>query len=468
MSEEKKISRRDLLKTMSIATGGFIAGSALSSCSFGAETAPTEATPAEASSAGGDSSAAPAETQPEEQAAAPAAQAGEPIRVVGIFPLSGFIAADGEEMRNGVVMAIDEINDQLGGLLGRQLEYIEIDDVNSQTDEITTAFNRAVDVENPDVIFSGYHLATGPEFDIVANAGRLYYNVNTQKAWTDRYQSDPEKYWGIFQCDPNDEWYGGGFALWLNNLVESGAIDISELGKTTAILAGDDPYDAFIAQTFEQTAQELGWEVTHKESFTVGNVSDWGPLLSGVRDNPPSILFTTDYNPADNAAMAKQWVSSTQSPTLVYQQYGPSVPEYLELAGDAANGIIWATVLGVLKDQIGEDFRARYEAKFGQPPGWANAGGCYDEVWVWAKAVALAGDAGDYKKVAQVTENLIHRGVTGSISFVNHAGVHYPAQTQDPSLGQPHIIVQIQNGEHVIISPEPYTTGQFQRPPWWG
>jgi branched-chain amino acid transport system substrate-binding protein len=212
----------------------------------------------------------------------------------------------------------------------------------------------------------------------------------------------------------------------------------------------------------------LGWEVTGKESFTVGNVSDWGPLLSGVRDNPPSVLFTTDYNPADNAAMAKQWAASTNSPTLVYQQYGPSVPEYLELAGDAANGIVWATVLGVLKDDIGEDFRARYEAKFGQAPGWANAGGVYDEAWVWAKAAALAGDPHDFEKVAKVTEDSIHRGVTGGISFVNHAGRHYPGQTQDPSLGQPHIIVQIQDGEHVIVSPEPYTTGEFQTPPWWG
>ena len=469
MSElsEKKMSRRDLLKSMSIATGGFIAGSALSSCSFGSDTTPTEATPAEASSGGGESTtggAAPAEEA--EPAAAPAVQSSEPIRVVGVFPLSGFIAADGEEMRNGLVMAVDEINEDFGGLLGRQLEYIEIDDVNSDTDQISTAFNRAVDVENPDVIVSGYHLATGPEFDIVANAGRLYYNVNTQKAWTDRYQSDPAKYWGIFQCDPNDEWYGGGFAAWVDDMVNAGRLP-EDFAKTTYILAGDDPYDSFIAQTYEEKIDELAWDITGKESFTVGNVADWGPLLSGARDNPPGMLFTTTFSPADNAAMAQQ-LTANPMPSLVYQQYGPSVPEYLELAGDAANGIIWATVLGLLKDDIGEDFRVRYDAKFGQQPGWANAGGVYDTTWVWAKAVALAGDAGNYERVAKVTEGSIHRGTTGSISFVNHAGRQYPAQTNDSSLGQPHIIVQIQNGEHVIIFPEPYTTGEFQLPPWFG
>lgn len=470
---DKKVTRRDLLKSMAVGTGGFIAGTALSSCTFGGQPAPTAAVPAEAAATEAPA-AAPTEAEvaateapaaAPTEAEAPAAQSGEAIRVVGIFPLSGFIAADGEEMRNGLVMAVDEIN-EMGGLLGRQLEYIEIDDVSSQTDEISTAFERAVGVEKPDVIISGYHLATGPEFDIVANAGALYYNVNTQRAWTDRYQSDPEKYWGIFQCDPNEEWYAGGFVLWLDQLVKSGGFEPPQ-GKTAAILAGDDPYDSLIAQIFEEKATELGWEITSKESFTAGNVADWGALLSGVRDNPPSVLFTTDYNPADDAAMAKQFTANP-IPCLIYQQYGPSVPEFLELAGDAANGIIWSTVLGLLTDKIGNDFRARYEKKFGKAPGWANAGGVYDTTWVWAKAVALAGDPQDYKKVAQITEQSIHRGTTGGISFVNHAGQVYPGQTNDPSLGQSQIIVQIQDGEHKVISPAPYTSGEFQLPPWFG
>lgn len=437
---DKKVSRRDLLKSMAVA-GGAMAATGLGALPVAAQDATAEPT-----------------------GEATGEFTGEPIKVVGIFPLSGFIAADGEEMRNGLVMALDEIN-AMGGLLGSKLEYVEIDDVNSGTDEISTAFQRAVEVEKPDVIISGYHLATGPEFDIVAGANRLYYNVNTQKAWTDRYQSDPEKYWGIFQCDPNDEWYGGGFALWLDEMVKTEKFK-PPAGKTVAILAGDDPYDALIATIFEEKIKALGWEVTVKDSFTAGNVADWGALLSKVRDNPPSVLFTTDYNPADDAAMAKQFADNP-IPCLIYQQYGPSVPEFLDLAGDAANGVIWATVLGLLPDPIGNDFRKRFEAKFGKAPGWANAGGVYDTTWVWAKSVALAGDAKNYKKVAKMTESLIHRGTTGSISFVNHAGLAYPDQTKDPSIGQPHIIVQLQEGQHKVISPEPYTSGEFQLPPWF-
>ena len=37
---------------------------------------------------------------------------------------------------------------------------------------------------------------------------------------------------------------------------------------------------------------------------------------------------------------------SEPTPSLMYQQYGPSIPEYLELAGDDADGVIWSTVIG--------------------------------------------------------------------------------------------------------------------------
>jgi branched-chain amino acid transport system substrate-binding protein len=453
---ERKMKRRDFLKSAATVSVGSVLGAGLASA------CQTAATPAAEVPAEGAATEAPADAPAEAPAVV---QDKRPINVVGIFPLSGFIAADGEEMRNGTVMAIDEINEQLGGLAGHELKYIEVDDVDSVGDQVTTAFERAIDVEKADVIFSGYHLTSAPEFDICANAGVLYYNVNTQKAWTDRYASDPEKYWSIFQCDPNDEWYGGGFAQYLDHLVATDQF-VPEQGKTAAILHGDDTYDSFIGNTFNDTAQELGWDIVLKDTFTVGQVADWGPMLSNVRDANPSVFFSVTYNPADNAAMIQQWAQNPIN-AMVYQQYGPSVPEYLELAGEAANGVIWATVLGFLPDEIGDDFTARYEAKFGQTPGWANAPGCYDTTWTWAKAVALANDPFDYKKVAKLTEEGIHRGVTGSITFEDHGGRCYPWQTPDSSLGQAHIIVQIQDGQHQVIFPEPYDRSVYQTPPWF-
>ena len=384
------------------------------------------------------------------------------LKVVGIFPTGGAIASDGKEMANGVKLAVAEINGR-GGLIGYNLDYVEIDDKDSSTDQITTAFNRAVSVEKADVIFSGYHLASGPEFDIVANAGALYYNVNTQVAWVQRYKANPSKYWGIFQCDPTEAWYGQGFAYWVDGALNAGLLNSKV--KTCSIISGKSAYGTVIATGFETQIKQLGWSVLTNDGVSEGAVPDWGPVLSKVKQAKPTVLFTSDFSPADDAAMAKAWAASPTK-TLVYQQYGPSVPEYLNLAGTASNGIVWATVLGLLPDKIGNDFRSRYAAKFGAQPGWANAGGCYDEVNVWAEAVARSGDPKNYKAVAKATESVIWRGTTGSISFVDHTGVQFPAQTADASVGQPHIIVQIQDGQQKVVSPTPFTSGTFVLPSW--
>jgi len=451
---EKKLTRRDFLRSAGIVGAGGVVAAGMAACApAAAPTAAPQAAP----------QACPTCAPAEAAAAAPAAAEKRDINVVCVAPISGFIAADGIEMRNGVVMAVDEINAN-GGLWGHKLKYIEVDDIDSVGDQVTTAFQRAIDVEKADVIFSGYHLTSSPEFDICANAGVLYYNNNTQKAWTDRYSKDPAKYWSIFQTDPNEEWYGGGFARYLNMLVETGQF-VPPRGKTAAVLHGDDTYSTFIGTTFVATAKELGWEILYVDKFTVGQVADWGPMLSKVRDANPSVFFSVTYNPADNAAMIKQWVANPID-ALVYQQYGPSVPEYLELAGEAANGVLWATVLGFIPDALGLEWVKKYQAKFNSTPGYANAPGGYDQVYDWAYAVLLAGDPFNYKKVAQMTEWNIHRGVTGGYYPEMHAGRCYPWQTNDPSLGQAHTIYQIQDKKQVLVFPEPYTTGKFQQPPW--
>jgi len=40
----------------------------------------------------------------------------------------------------------------------------------------------------------------------------------------------------------------------------------------------------------------------------------------------------------------------------------------------------------------------------------------------------------------------------------------YPDVTPDPSVGQAHLILRIQQGRHLILAPAPYAVSQFVRP----
>lgn len=158
---EKKLERREFLRSALTVGAGSVLGAGLATACAPTPTAPAAPVAEEVVAP----TEAPAVEAPTEAPAeAPAvAEDKRDINVCGIFPISGFIAADGIEMRNGVVMAIDEIN-EMGGLVGHKLNYIEVDDVDSVGDQVTTAFQRAIDVEKADVIFSGYHLTSAPEF----------------------------------------------------------------------------------------------------------------------------------------------------------------------------------------------------------------------------------------------------------------------------------------------------------------
>ena len=193
----------------------------------------------------------------------------------------------------------------------------------------------------------------------------------------------------------------------------------------------------------------------------MGNVPDWGPLLVQGPRCQPDVFFSVDYNPAEDAAMIKQWVANPIN-ALVYQQYGPSVPEYLELAGDAANGVIWATVLGYLPDTIGRTGWPKYEAKFNDDPGLRQCAGRLRP----GVGLGQGGRAGRRSLRLQEGRQDDRAGHPPRrdrrLYPENHAGRCYPWQVNDPSLGQSHTIYQIQDKKQVLVFPEPYSNGKFE------
>ena len=204
-------------------------------------------------------------------------------------------------------------------------------------------------------------------------------------------------------------------------------------------------------------------------------ISEWGPTLAKLRQDPPGLIVITHFYPQDLAQFMLQFVQQpTQS--LIYMQYGPSLPSFRDIGKAATNGVLYATVVGALQDEIGESFRKRYQAKFGANAGHNSGVQPYDACYLWATAAALAGGSGEpddekqNRKVADRMRALIHRGVSGTIRFnpAEQTAYTYPTETNDPSLGMPHQFLQIQ--DHVkggeLIAPAPYDTGSFVMPPW--
>ncbi len=60
-----------------------------------------------------------------------------------------------------------------------------------------------------------------------------------------------------------------------------------------------------------------------------------------------------------------------------------------------------------------------------------------------------------------------HRGVNGTYVFdhAGQSGLAYPDVTLDPSVGQAHLVLQVQHGRHRTLAPAPYAVSKFIRPP---
>jgi branched-chain amino acid transport system substrate-binding protein len=394
--------------------------------------------------------------------------AGAPLKIGAAYPLTGPYAGDGAQMKMGLEMGIAQINAQ-GGLLGRPLsaEFGDIEDLS--TDKVVNAVQRVLS-GNPAALFMGYTTTGSAEYPAIVQAGIPAFHNNTLKDNADWVAKDLATRGSIFQICPTEIPYGPGFANLVAGLQDSKKWTPSS--KTAAIVTSLDAYSVNISNQFKQSVEKDGWKVTLFEKVNAP-LSEWGPILAKIRQNPPGIVFFADYIVGDLASFTKQF-RSDPTPSLLYEQYGPSVPEYLKLTGDAANGVIWSTVIGILPDAIGKQYAVDYEAKFKEKPGLSLAGAQRDAVFLWWSAAARAGGPDDHAKVISMVKSNQYRGVCGTYSFAptDLTAISYPGSgdpniyTNDSSLGMPNLTFQIQNLQQVLIYPDPYTQGAFQLPPW--
>jgi len=155
-------------------------------------------------------------------------------------------------------------------------------------------------------------------------------------------------------------------------------------------------------------------------------------------------------------------------------QYGPSQPEFLTLAGEAANGFCWSTVLGVYADEKGRAFREKYKKRFPGIMGLVYTGNGYDIVMYLKKAWEAVGDPSNFKAVYDWIRANPDRGVCGYMDMRNEfqEAKHFPDngfgnQSAELEKGMSQLYVQVQNVEHKIIFPNEIAESKLQPAPWW-
>lgn len=374
--------------------------------------------------------------------------------------------ADHADYLNGAKLAVKQIN-AAGGVKGRSIE-LRVVDIDIMTPEGTqAAFRKLIDAK-VQAIASPFVLIPVPAMTTVANYKAPYLHGNTQQASLDLVRKNPKQYDHIYQIDPPETFYGAGFPLFCEQMEASGLW--KPVNRKVHIVTEQIAYTQTITKSAEAQFKARGKYEVAKVTQIQFPVQNWGPVLQDLKRTGAGVIMINHWVAAELAAFAKQFAANPVPGALVYLQYGPSQPEFLTLAGPAAEGMVWGTVYGVYADKQGQTFRDQYKAEYlskGGVMGLVYTGGGYDTVQLLAKAWAQA-EPENFAAVNQAIKRLRYRGVNGHYRFdnPNQAPLHYPLETPKLEEGIAHLFFQVQGGQHRIIAPDVLKETAFKAAPW--
>ncbi len=370
--------------------------------------------------------------------------------------------ADHTDYMNGAVLAVDEIN-AAGGIKGRKI-VIEAHDIDLFTPEGTQAAFRKVADSKPHAIGCAFTLIRIPAVEALGDYKAPYLVGDTNFDLITETKSKREKYSHVFQVDPPEIYYGRMFPKFLETLAAGG--EWKPINNKVHIIREQGNYNATIARELIATLPSSKFELGPITEIQYP-VQDWGPALQAVKQSGAGVIMLDHWAGAEEAAFVQQFVADPVKGALVYVQYGPSQPEFLNIAAGAAEGIVWSTVLGVYDDAQGAEFRKKYAAKHSGVIGLCYNGSAYDTVNMLKNAWSNV-DAEDLKGVADYVRTHVYRGVDGAVSLDNEyqAALHYPLQTEDLNKGMAQLYFQVQDGAHKIIQPTVLAESKFRKFPW--
>ena len=306
---------------------------------------------------------------PTEERAAPS---GEPIKIGFFSPTTGFAAADGTSALQSAQLAVRIVNER-GGVLGRPLELVYYDD-SAKPDQASAIARKLIEQDRVVAAVSGsYSGATRAAAPIFQEAGIPMLSA---------YAIHPEI------TKTGDKIFRIGTLATTQGRVGAELIGTVMNLTKVAILTIDNDFGISLTEGFKQHAQEIGLEIVLEEKYPLGE-TEFRPMISKIKASGAEVVYATGYyNEAANL------VSQAREEGLeipIVGQEGYDSPKFIELAGEAAEGVIITTDLNRDSERpMTRLFLDQYEATYGEKADMVGAS-AFDAVMVLEYAIDTAG-----------------------------------------------------------------------------
>jgi branched-chain amino acid transport system substrate-binding protein len=329
---------------------------------------------------------------------------------VGVYgDLTGQTSSFGQSTKNGIELAVEEIN-KSGGINGKQIQLV-IEDDQGRPEQAKTVVSKLINQDKVIAVLgevaSTNSLAAAP----VAQDAKI--PMITPSSTNPKVTEVGDYISRVCFIDP---FQGSTMAKFAATTLKA---------KTAAILGDvNSDYSKGLTQFFEEEFVKQGGKVVAKEAYTQTD-PDFKGQLTKIRDLNPDVLYVPGYY-GQVGIIAKQARELGMNMPLLGGD-GWDSPELWKLGGDSLkNSYISNHYSADNPAPEIQNFVKAYQAKFNVVPD-SLAALAYDAAKVLADAIKRAGgtDSAKLKDAINATKN--YAGVTGAISLDGSRNAVKPA-----------------------------------------
>lgn len=355
-----------------------------------------------------------------------AAQAADTVDVKFGYagPLTGAQAHYGEDMQNGLVLALEEANQKGIKVDGKTAHFVLISRDDQADPRIGVQVAQQLVDENVDGILGHFNSGT------TIPASRVYHEAGLpQIAMATSPEYTQQGYETAFRMMTSDTQQGAAVGKFM--VQKLGARKIALIDDRTA-------YGQGLADEVEKAVKAAGGQIVRRE-YTTDKANDFTAILTNIKAAAPDAIFYGGLD-AQSGPMKRQLATLGLKAPLVSGEMTRS-DTFIKLAGDTADGT-YASLAGVPLDRLsaGKDFEQRYKARFKMAPG-VYAPYAYDGAWNMISAIGQAGSAQPAKYLPMLAK-LDRKGATSEhISYDAHGDLKEVAVT----------IYEVKNGKWEMV-----------------
>jgi branched-chain amino acid transport system substrate-binding protein len=363
-------------------------------------------------------------------ALAPVAPAADTYKIGGVFSVTGRASFLGDPEKRSMELMVDEIN-KAGGIDGKRLEAVIYDTEGDPTKAVMSVNklinkDRVVAIVGPSTTpttLAVMPLAVRAQVPLISCAAGNKITAPAQPYVFKTAQSDILAVASI---------YG-----------HMKAQGIQKIG----ILTVSNAFGESGREQLEAQAEDFGITVVRAEKFGAKD-TDMTAQLTKIRAEEPDAVVCWGTNPGPAVVAKNAQQLGLEAP--LYQSHGVASPKFIDLAGDAANGIRLPTGKILVADLLPDDdpqkavlsdyiqqYTDRYQMSVSGFGGYA-----YDAMKILAEA--LPGTDGDKAKLRDNIEKINGLiGVSGVFSFTpeDHNGLGPDA----------FVMVRIEDGKWALV-----------------